>query len=210
MEKDPFGDQFASPCPDNFESFTGTSVNLRSSVHNPFFGGCKWDQVRDHLLQRYSSARKAFQDIDTSNDGSVTLGELQDALDRLRVPWRVMCDCDSIRQLLKGHPKMKDGGFAIHDLFGDEAFDAESDSDLEFDEDYHKSWQAKHFTNLEEVEKFTKWAADGKKWESLYTIFGSDEKDEQQRRQKLSQRRLNTWVTQAMRWKSTQISWTSA
>jgi Ca2+-binding EF-hand superfamily protein len=167
-------DQFSGHVPDTFENFMGAEVASRVSIHNAHFYEVKWEMVRDHILKRYSSARRAFRDIDASRDGSVTLGELQDALDRMRVPWRVICDVDSIRQLLRGHPKMKDGSFSITDLFGVDAIDADSDSDDALDDDPHKTWQAKRFHNLDEVEKFTKWAAAGNKWVDLYTIFGND------------------------------------
>eukprot|EP00928_Gymnodinium_smaydae_P000945 TRINITY_DN10346_c1_g1_i1.p1 TRINITY_DN10346_c1_g1~~TRINITY_DN10346_c1_g1_i1.p1 ORF type:complete len:939 (+),score=197.90 TRINITY_DN10346_c1_g1_i1:221-3037(+) len=117
-----------------------------------------------HLVKKFGSAKKAFLTMDVNNNGTLSLMEMENSLDTMKVPWRKITGCSSMRHAFRGHALVKRKlGFA--ELFRnfDMGDDAES-VDSEF-------WVEKIYDDPDEVRKFASWAGPENKWDDIGKIF---------------------------------------
>jgi hypothetical protein len=178
--------QFQDPIPDGFSAFTGQVVGelsgskspgspSRSRSESPTFVKDSelsdgWLNLRGALLDRFKSGKRAFRQIDSNDSGSATYGEMQEAMDRLRVPWREITLDDHLKHVFRGHPKAtaRGGGeFTLTDLFPGADQEPESDGEEEDVQEQLEAW----FSNPDLVRSFAEWAAIDNRWENFYRLF---------------------------------------
>eukprot|EP00929_Paragymnodinium_shiwhaense_P047734 TRINITY_DN24208_c0_g1_i1.p1 TRINITY_DN24208_c0_g1~~TRINITY_DN24208_c0_g1_i1.p1 ORF type:complete len:882 (-),score=214.39 TRINITY_DN24208_c0_g1_i1:230-2875(-) len=174
-------DQFSGFVPDGFGAFSGQQVPGGSPA--AFLRGTKKNakvepkltegllELRHYLLGRFKSAKKAFRSIDTNDSGTVTYGEMLEAWDRLRVPWREITGQEHIKKVFKGHPKAGVGAeFTLLELMGvEDDGTPEEDNDSE-DEQYVEN----SFHNVDLVRQFAIWAAMENRWSNYHQLFHQD------------------------------------
>lgn len=130
-------------------------------------------KLRAYLLERFKSARKAFQAIDAKGNGTATYSEMVEAWDRLQVPWREITGQDKLKYVFKGHPKAAIGAsFTMKELLGRE----DNDDSCDDSEGGDLCYIEKGYTEINDVLAFAQWAAVDNKWEYFDKLFYQDAK----------------------------------
>jgi len=133
--------------------------------------------VMDYILQKYKTPKKAFRAIDTDGGGYVTLGELNEALDRLRIPWREITNQDYLKGVVRDHQKVIRMGLAkaefdIYDVFGKQTVDADNGEDESNSED-DEHYLVAQLEDKDEAQQFAAWASEDNRWNEFVKMFNN-------------------------------------